>query len=97
LAGGIHFQVSGLGNREPGAGARVQVRVRDGVLGRAWLSEPAAGVIVIRASVREWTARRAVPTLRDEVANIVDRLTSGPVGKGDVHPRETGWLAGGIR
>jgi len=28
LAGEIHFQVSGLGNQEPGAGARVQVRVR---------------------------------------------------------------------
>ncbi len=54
-----------------------------GVVGRAWLSEPAARAIVIRASVRERTARRAVPTLRGEAANIVDRLTSGPVGKKD--------------
>jgi len=26
---GTHFQVSGLGNREPGAGEQVQVRGRD--------------------------------------------------------------------
>ena len=51
-------------------------------MGRAWLSEPAVGLIEMRTSVRERTARRAVPTLRGEVANIVDRLISGPVGRG---------------
>ena len=47
---------SSKGNRRPGCLLRA--------LGRAWLSEPAVGAIVIRASVRERTARRAVPTTR---------------------------------
>ena len=49
---------SSKGNRIPGCLLRA--------LGRAWLSEPAVGMIVIRASVRERTARRAVPTRGNE-------------------------------
>ena len=55
-----------LARRHGGKGRNATQRetgLSAGGIGRAWLSEPAVKSFVIRTSVRERTARRAVPTL----------------------------------
>ena len=47
IGGEIHFQVSGLGSREPGAGYRVRVRVRVMKCKGANAAKP-------RAKVQKW-------------------------------------------